>query len=63
MDNKKISSTASNAILLNDADNIVIAINNMKANQYLKDFEITLDAPIPSNWMVSKPLYWMFQYQ
>ena len=46
MDNKKINLNPSNAILLNDSDNIIIAIDNMKANQYLEDFDITLDAQL-----------------
>ena len=39
MDNKQISINASNAVLLNDKDNIIIAIHNMNANEYLKEFE------------------------
>ena len=34
----------SKAVLLNDVDNIVIAINNMEAYQHLDDFDITLDS-------------------
>ena len=46
MENKETKMKASNAILLNDTDNIIVAIDNMKANQHLEDFDITLDAPI-----------------
>ena len=54
MDSKKTNINTSNAILLNDEDNIIIAIDNMKANQYLKDFDITLDAPILSGQKIAK---------
>ena len=54
MDNKEINVKASNAILLNDADNIIIAIDNINANQYLEDFDLTLDAPILSGQKIAK---------
>ena len=54
MDNKEINVKASNAILLNDADNIIVAIDNINANQYLKDFDLTLDAPILSGQKIAK---------
>ena len=54
MDNRKVSITSSNAILLNDEDNIIIAIDNMKANQYIEDFDIKLDAPILSGQKIAK---------
>ena len=54
MDNNETNMNASKAILLNDSDNIIIAINNMNANQYLEDFDITLDAPILSGQKIAK---------
>ena len=35
MDKKQININASKAVLLNEEDNIVVAINNMEAYQYL----------------------------
>ena len=49
MDKKQININASKAVLLNDEDNIVIAINNMEAYQHLDDFDITIDSPILSD--------------
>ena len=54
MDNKQTNINASNAVLLNGIDNIIIAISNMKANQYLEDFDITLDAPIISGQKIAR---------
>ncbi len=54
MDNKLSNINASNAVLLNDKDNIIIAIDNMKANQHLKEFDITLDAPILSGQKIAR---------
>ena len=54
MDTKEIYIKGSNAVLLNDADNIIIAIDNMKANQYLEEFDIVLDAPILSGQKIAK---------
>jgi altronate hydrolase len=54
MDKKQININASKAVLLNDVDNIVIAINNMEAYQYLEDFDITLDSPILSGQKIAR---------
>ena len=54
MENKEMNINGTNAIHLNDADNIIIAIDNMKANQYIEDFDITLDAPILSGQKIAK---------
>ena len=54
MNKKQININASNAVLLNDEDNIIIAIDNMKANQHLKDFDIILDAPILSGQKIAR---------
>ena len=54
MDNKQIDINASNAVLLNNEDNIIIATDNMKAEEHLKDFDITLDAPILSGQKIAR---------
>ena len=54
MDKKQININASKAVLLNDVDNIVIAINNMEAYQNLEDFDITLDSPILSGQKIAR---------
>ena len=54
MNKIQINLNASNAVLLNDEDNIIIAIKNMKAYQHLKDFDITLDAPILSGQKIAR---------
>ena len=54
MDTREINIKTSNAILLNDADNIIIAVDNMDANQYLEDFDVVLDAPILSGQKIAK---------
>ena len=54
MNKKQVNINASNAILLNYEDNIIIAIDNMKANQHLEDFDITLDAPILSGQKIAR---------
>ena len=54
MDKKLINKNASKAVLLNDVDNIVIALNNMEAYQHLEDFDITLDSPILSGQKIAK---------
>ena len=54
MDKKQININASKAVLLNDLDNIVIAINNMEAYHYLDDFDITLDSPILSGQKIAR---------
>ncbi len=53
-DTIEINVKGSNALLLNNEDNIIIAIDNMKADQYLKNFDITLDAPILSGQKIAK---------
>ena len=45
MADKEIS-TKPNAIILNKNDNIIIALRNMNAGDYLKDFGLKIDAPI-----------------
>jgi len=42
------------AIILNENDNIVIALENMNAGQYLKQFALKIDAPILSGQKISK---------
>jgi len=42
------TSKKTNAIILNETDNIIIAISNMNAGDYLKEFDLTIDAPILS---------------
>ena len=54
MDKEQININASKAVLLNDVDNIVIAINNMEAYQQLVDFNITLDSPILSGQKIAR---------
>ncbi len=54
MDKKQININASKAVLLNDMDNIVIAINNMEAYQHLDDFDITIDSPILSGQKIAR---------
>ncbi len=54
MNNKQININPSNAVLLNDDDNIIIALDAMKANQHLKDFDITLNAPILSGQKIAR---------
>ena len=46
MGHKKMNEENSKSIILNDSDNIIIALDNMKAGQYLKNFDVTIDAPI-----------------
>ena len=45
---KKIITDKENtkAIILNENDNIVIALENMKSVQYLKQFNIQIDPPL-----------------
>ena len=59
MDNKEINVKTSKAILLNEADNIIIAIDNINANQYLEDFDLILDAPILSGQKVARELIFL----
>ena len=54
METKQTFKKSSNALLLNDNDNIIIAIDNMKANQYLEEFDIILDAPILSSQKIAR---------
>lgn len=53
---KKIITDKENtkAIILNENDNIVIALENMNAGQYLKQFALTIDAPILSGQKIAK---------
>ncbi len=54
MDNKEKREKTSNALVLNDKDNIIIAIDNMQAGQTLKHFDLTIDAPILSGQKIAK---------
>ena len=54
MDKKQTNINASKAVLLNNVDNIVIAINNMEAKQHLHDFDITLDSPILAGQKIAR---------
>ena len=54
MNDKEKRGENSKAIILNDKDNIIIAIGNMKAGQYLIDFDLTIDAPILSGQKIAK---------
>ena len=42
------------AIILNENDNIVIALENMNAGQYLKQFALKIDAQILSVQKIAK---------
>jgi altronate hydrolase len=46
--------TKPNAIILNKNDNIIIALRNMNAGDYLKDFGLKIDAPILSGQKIAK---------
>jgi hypothetical protein len=48
MENITTNNENSKAIILNDDDNIIVALENMNARQYLKQFSLTIDAPILS---------------
>ena len=53
---KKIITDKENAkaIILNENDNIVIALDNMNAGQYLEQFDLKIDAPILSGQKIAK---------
>ena len=53
---KKIRTDKVNAkaIILNENDNIIIALDNMNAGQYLKQFNLKIDAPILSGQKIAK---------
>ena len=51
---KKINVKPSSAILLNDADNIIIAIDYMNAYHHLENFDIIIDAPILSGQKIAR---------
>jgi hypothetical protein len=48
MENITTNKENAKAIVLNDDDNILVALENMNAGQYLKQFSLTIDAPILS---------------
>ena len=48
MENITTNKENAKAIVLNDDDNILVALDNMNAGQYLKQFSLTIDAPILS---------------
>ena len=54
MVNKEERKVSGRAIILNQEDNIIIAIGNMNAGQYLKTFDLTIDAPILSGQKIAK---------
>ena len=51
---KNIDQENLKGIVLNETDNIIIALDNMKAGQYLKKFNVTTDAPILSGQKIAK---------
>ena len=51
---KEINVKPSSAILLNDADNIIIAIDYMNAYHHLENFDIIIDAPILSGQKIAR---------
>ena len=53
---KKIITDKENAkaIILSENDNIVIALENMNSGQYLKQFDLKIDAPILSGQKIAK---------
>ncbi|MDC1356419.1 UxaA family hydrolase [Pseudomonadota bacterium] len=54
MENITKNKENANAIILNDNDNILVALDNMNAGQYLKQFNLTIDAPILSGQKIAK---------
>ena len=54
MDHDHINEKQSKSIILNETDNIIIALDNMKAGQYLKNFDVTIDAPILSGQKIAR---------
>ena len=54
MDHDYINEEHSKSIILNESDNIIIALDNMKAGQYLKNFDVTIDAPILSGQKIAR---------
>lgn len=54
MENITTNKENAKAIILNDNDNIIIALDNMSAGQYLKQFSLTIDAPILSGQKIAK---------
>ena len=54
MKNKQVKKDTAKAILLNKQDNIIIALDNMQAKQYLKEFDLTTDAPILSGQKIAR---------
>ena len=54
MENITTNKENAKAIILNDEDNIIIALDNMSAGQYLKQFSLTIDAPILSGQKIAK---------
>ena len=54
---EEIDNSSGRAIILNPDDNIIIAIGNMNAGQYLKTFDLTIDAPILSGQKIAKVRY------
>ena len=57
MDHDLINEKHSKSIILNETDNIIIALDNMKAGQYLKNFDVTIDAPILSDRRLQRLIF------
>ena len=54
MDHNQTYEEYSKSIILNDSDNIIIALDNMKAGQYLKNFDVIIDSPILSGQKIAR---------
>ncbi|MDC0531313.1 UxaA family hydrolase, partial [Alphaproteobacteria bacterium] len=54
MENITTNKGNAKVIILNDNDNIIVALDNMNAGQYLKQFNLTIDAPILSGQKIAK---------
>ena len=54
MDHNQTYEEHSKSIILNDSDNIIIALDNMKAGQYLKNFDVIIDSPILSGQKIAR---------
>ncbi|MDA9973517.1 UxaA family hydrolase, partial [Alphaproteobacteria bacterium] len=54
MENMITNKENAKAIILNEDDNIIVAIDNMNAGQHLKQFSLTIDAPILSGQKIAK---------
>ena len=59
MDYNQTYEEHSKSIILNDSDNIIIALDNMKAGQYLKNFDVIIGM---YHDQVLTPLKTLFEY-